>query len=80
MRVSFLSTTDQDIKNNVAARIRTIERVFGMEIKSVAIKQMNPSDFGCDFESLSSEEVKQALDGWECEQSFEVRLEFKGGR
>ncbi|WP_201555812.1 hypothetical protein [Psychrobacter sp. 72-O-c] len=80
MRVSFELTSNQDIQKIVAERIQLIEFNFLMEIKSFSIKQMNSSDFGCDFESLSSEEVKQALSGWECEQSFEVRLEFKGGR
>lgn len=77
MRVSFGLNADQNIDQVIANRIRVIEHNFKMEVQSFSIKQIDKAALDCDFESLSSEEVKQALDGWAFNPRFEVRLVFK---
>ncbi|MGE6324119.1 hypothetical protein ACQKDA_00175 [Psychrobacter sp. NPDC078370] len=77
MRVSFVLNANQDIKQVMEDRIRVLEHNFNMEVQGFAIKQISKTDFDCNYESLGSEEVKQALSGWECELQFEIQLEFK---
>ena len=77
MRVSFVLNADQNIDQVIANRIRVIEHNFEMEVQSFSIKQIDKVGLDCDFESLSSEEVKQALDGWSFNPRLEVRLVFK---
>lgn len=77
MRVSFVLNANQDIKQVMQDRIRVLEHNFNMEVRGFSIKQISKTDFNVNYESLGSEEVKQALSGWECELQFEIRLEFK---
>ena len=77
MRVSFVLNAEQNIGQVMEDRIRVLEHNFDMEVQGFAIKQISKADFDCNYESLSSEEVKQALSGWECELQFEIQLEFK---
>jgi len=77
MRVSFVLNADQDIKQVMEDRIRVLEHNFNMEVQGFAIKQISSANFDVNYESLSSEEVKQALSGWECDLQFEIQLEFK---
>lgn len=79
MRVSFVLNADQDIGQVIANRIRVIEHNLDMEVQSFSIKQIDKGTLsdGIDFESLSSEQVKQALDGWAFNPRLEVRLGFK---
>ncbi|MBE0441445.1 hypothetical protein EI164_05110 [Psychrobacter sp. FME13] len=77
MRVSFVLNADQNIDQVIANRIRVIEHNFEMELQSFSIKQIDKLSLDFDFESLSSEEVKQALDGWAFNPRLEVRLVFK---
>ncbi|MFK3915741.1 hypothetical protein [Psychrobacter sp. NPDC078501] len=77
MRVSFVLTADQNIGQVMEDHIRILEHNFDMEVQGFAIKQISKADFDFNYESLGSEEVKQALSGWECELQFEIQLEFK---
>ena len=77
MRVSFVLNADQDIRKVMEDRIRVLEHNFNMEVQGLAIKQISSANFDVNYESLSSEEVKQALSGWECDLQFEIQLEFK---
>lgn len=77
MRISFVLNADQDIDKVVANRVRVIEHNFKMEVQSFSIKQIDKADLNCDFESLSSEEVKRAIDGWSFNPRFEIQLAFK---
>lgn len=77
MRVSFVLNANQDIKHVIENRIRVLEHNFNMEVQGFAIKQISSANFDVNFESLGSEEVKQALSGWECDLQFEIQLEFK---
>lgn len=73
MRVSFVLNANQDIKHIIENRIRVIEHNFNMEVQGFAIKQISSAN----YESLGSEEVKQALSGWDCDLQFQIQLEFK---
>ncbi|MGP4715465.1 hypothetical protein ACTXGL_02345 [Psychrobacter sp. T6-6] len=77
MRVSFVLNANQNIKQVVEDRIRVLEHNFDMEVQGFAINQVSKADFDCNYDSLGSEEVKQALSGWECELQFQIQLEFK---
>lgn len=77
MRVSFVLNANQDIKHVMANRIRVIEHNFNMEVQGFAIKQISSANFDVNYESLGSEEVKQALSGWDCDLQFQIQLEFK---
>ncbi len=77
MRVSFVLNANQDIKHVIANRIRVIEHNFNMEVQGFAIKQISSANFDANYESLGSEEVKQALSGWDCDLQFQIQLEFK---
>lgn len=77
MRVSFVLNANQDIKQVMENRIRVLEHNFNMEVQSFAIRQISSTNFDVNYESLGSEEVKQALSGWECDLQFEIQLEFK---
>lgn len=77
MRVSFALNADQNIDQVIENRIRVIEHNFEMEVQSFSIKQIDKADFDCNFESLNSEEVKQAIDGWSFNPRFEIKLVFK---
>lgn len=77
MRVSFVLSANQDIKHVMANRIRVIEHNFNMEVQGFAIKQISSANFDVNYESLGSEEVKQALSGWDCDLQFQIQLEFR---
>lgn len=77
MRVSFVLNANQDIKHIIENRIRVIEHNFNMEVQGFAIKQISSANFDANYESLGSEEVKQALSGWDCDLQFQIQLEFK---
>ena len=77
MRVSFVLNANQDIKQVMENRIRVFEHNFNMEVQGLAIRQISSTNFDVNYESLGSEEVKQALSGWECDLQFEIQLEFK---
>ncbi len=77
MRVSFVLNANQDIKHIIENRIRVIEHNFNMEVQGFAIKQISSANFDVNYESLGSEEVKQALSGWDCDLQFQIQLEFK---
>ncbi len=77
MRVSFVLNANQDIKHVMADRIRALEHNFNMEVQGLAIKQISSANFDVNYESLGSEEVKQALSGWDCDLQFQIQLEFK---
>ena len=77
MRVSFVLNANQDIKHVIENRIRVIEHNFNMEVQGFAIKQISSANFDANYESLGSEEVKQALSGWDCDLQFQIQLEFK---
>ncbi|MCH1781757.1 hypothetical protein [Psychrobacter glaciei] len=77
MRVSFVLNADQDIDQVIENRVRVIEHNFEMEVQSFSIKQIDKVDFDCNFESLNSEEVKQAIDSWFFNPRFEIKLAFK---
>ena len=77
MRVSFVLNANQDIKHVIENRIRVIEHNFNMEVQGFAIKQISSANFDVNYESLGSEEVKQALSGWDCDLQFQIQLEFK---
>lgn len=77
MRVSFVLNADKDIKQVMENRIRVLEHNFNMEVRGFAIRQINSSNTDLNYESLSSEEVKQVLSGWERDLQFEIQLEFK---
>jgi hypothetical protein len=77
MRVSFVLNANQDIKHVIENRIRVIEHNFNMEVQGFAIKQISSANFDGFYESLGSEEVKQALSGWDCDLQFQIQLEFK---
>ena len=77
MRVSFVLNANQDIKQVMENRIRVLEHNFNMEVQGLAIRQISSANFDVNYESLGSEEVKQALSGWECDLQFEIQLEFK---
>lgn len=77
MRVSFVLNANQDIKNIIENRIRVIEHNFNMEVQGFAIKQISSANLDANYESLGSEEVKQALSGWDCDLQFQIQLEFK---
>ncbi len=77
MRVSFVLNADQNIGQVMEDHIRILEHNFDMEVQGFAIKQISSANFDVNYESLSSEEVKQALSGWECDLQFEIQLEFK---
>lgn len=77
MRVSFVLNANQDIKHVIENRIRVIEHNFNMEVQGFAIKQISSANLDANYESLGSEEVKQALSGWDCDLQFQIQLEFK---
>ena len=77
MRVSFVLNANQDIKHVIENRIRVIEHNFNMEVQGFAIKQISSANFDVNYESLGSEEVKQAMSGWDCDLQFQIQLEFK---
>ena len=77
MKVSFVLNANQDIKQVMEDRIRVLEHNFDMEVQGFAIEQISSANFDVNYESLGSDEVKQALSGWECDLQFEIQLEFK---
>ena len=77
MRVSFVLNADQDADQVIENRIRVIEHNLDMEVRSFSIRQIDKINLDCSFESLCSEEVKQALDGWFFNPRLEIQLEFK---
>ncbi len=77
MRVSFVLIGNQDVWEIVRNRIKAIERELRMEVDGLSITQISKSNLDLDFDSLTSEEIKQGLDDWEFKAEFEVQLRFK---
>lgn len=78
MRISFVLTNDQEFKPPILAMISIIRQAVEMELQSVKIKQRDDTVFDCNYEPLSSHEILQALECWNCILKVEVHLVFKG--
>ena len=77
MRVSFVLIANQDVWGIVRDRIKAIERELRMEVDGLSITQISKSNLDLDFDSLTSEEIKQGLNDWDFKAEFEVQLRFK---
>ena len=77
MRVSFVLTSNQDIKKIVAKRIQLIESNFSMEISHIKVSTLGGVGFSREQGVATAPILKQALDKWDCTQKFEVQLEFR---
>ena len=80
MRVLLVLPNDQELKPKVLAIINNISQALEVELQSVKIKQRNDFVFDCDYGPLSSEEVVEAFECWNCIIKVEVHLVFKWGR